>query len=113
MTVFRVEGHDGGTPGAGIKTANLWITYGDDSHAYLVDGNYVLGTVFTVKMVVADGVIRYEYNDKALPYTQQKITSGCCFKLGNYTQSNAKTAPTKTDDAYAETWVYACTLDHH
>lgn len=112
VTVFRVEGNEGGTAGAEVKTAKIWITDGDDSHAFLVESNYVLGTVFEVKFIVADGVVGYAYNGTALPYTQSKTNAGCYFKAGNYTQSNAKTAPEEVDTAYAETRVYKVELTH-
>ncbi|MDP4625190.1 MAG: polysaccharide lyase family 7 protein [Akkermansiaceae bacterium] len=112
VTVFRVEGHGGGSPDAEISTASIWITDGDKSHGYLVDDDYKLGTVFTVRFIVSGGVISYEYNGKRLPYSQKKSAKGCYFKLGNYTQSNDKTAPTEKAGAYAETLVYEYKLEH-
>lgn len=112
VTVFRIEGNEGGTPGAEVKTAKVWITDGEDTHAYLLDPQYLLGTVFSVKFIVKGGTIHYEYNDKPVPYTQTKKNIGCYFKLGNYTQSNSKTAPNESDSAYAESLIYAYKLEH-
>lgn len=118
ITVFRVEGHQGGsagnqgTPGVLDTHAQIWITNGDTSHGYLVDPNYELGTVFTVKFIVKDDVIAYEYNGVRLPYTQRKKVSGCYFKAGNYTQSHRGTAPNESTEAYAETWIYDLQVSH-
>ena len=112
VTVFRIEGHGGGSPGAEITHARIWITDGNKTHGHLVDENYELGTVFTVRFIVSDGTIGYEYNGRRLPYSQRKTATGCYFKLGTYTQSNAKTAPDEKDGAYAETLVYGYELEH-
>ncbi|MNR14293.1 Alginate lyase [compost metagenome] len=109
VTVFRVEGNN---PGGVSTTAKIYITDGNNSHGYLLDSNYTLGTVFTVKIIVANGVISYEYNGQTVPYTQTKDTTGCFFKIGNYTQSNDSTAPGESPDAYAENWVYAYSVTH-
>jgi hypothetical protein len=109
VTVFRVEGNN---PGGVSTTAKVYITDGDNTHAYLLDSNYVLGTVFTVKVTASNGVISYEYNGQPVPYTQHKDVSGCYFKIGNYTQSNDSTAPGESPDAYAENWVYAYSVTH-
>lgn len=109
VTVFRVEGNN---PGGTSTTAKIYITDGDNTHGYLLDSNYTLGTLFTVKIIVANGVIHYEYNGQTVPYTQTKNTTGCFFKIGNYTQSNDSTAPGESPDAYAENLVYAYSVTH-
>lgn len=70
VTVFRVEGNN---PGGVSTTAKIYITDGDNTHGYLLDSNYTLGTLFTVKIIVANGVISYEYNGQTVPYTQTKM----------------------------------------
>ncbi|MDO6421822.1 polysaccharide lyase family 7 protein [Saccharophagus degradans] len=120
VTVFRVEGHLGqggdwdnnGTVGVMDTHANIWITNGNDRHGYLVDDNYELGTVFTVKFIARDGKVEYEYNGRKLDYVHEESFSGAYFKLGNYTQSHNGTAPGETDDAYAETYVYDYYIKH-
>jgi|GEM_PF-4879532 len=109
ITVFRVEGNN---PGGVSTTAKVYITDGNNTHAYLLDDNYTLGTVFTVKVTASGGVISYEYNGQPVPYTQTKNATGCYFKIGNYTQSNDSTAPDESPDAYAENWVYDYTVTH-
>ncbi|MCR8630971.1 polysaccharide lyase family 7 protein [Paenibacillus radicis (ex Xue et al. 2023)] len=109
VTVFRVEGNN---PGGVSTTAKIYITDGDNTHAYLLDSNYTLGTVFTVKVTASGGVLSYEYNGQTVPYTQTKNATGCYFKIGNYTQSNDTTAPGESPDAYAENWVYAYNVTH-
>ncbi|WP_165452744.1 polysaccharide lyase family 7 protein [Paenibacillus thalictri] len=109
VTVFRVEGDN---PGGVSTTAKIYITDGNNTHAYLLDSNYVLGTVFTVKVTASGGVLSYEYNGQAVPYTQTKNATGCYFKIGNYTQSNDTTAPGESQNAYAENWVYDYTVTH-
>tara|TARA_B110000438_G_scaffold119415_1_gene116497 strand:+ start:1772 stop:4060 length:2289 start_codon:yes stop_codon:yes gene_type:complete len=112
VTVFRVEGAyvaEGNPP---PTHAQLWITRGNSTHGYLVDGNYELGTVFEVKFIAHDGVIEYEYNGELLDYVHTESVSGCYFKLGNYTQSHNGTAPTESDTAYAETYVYDYEITH-
>ena len=118
ISVFRVEGLNGGSDGVSgtigkLDTlAQIWITDGDKTHAYLVDPAYKIGTVYEVKFIAHDGVIEYEYNGKLLPYKKTKNISGCFFKVGNYTQSNSGTAPTEVDSAYAETYVYDYSVSH-
>jgi len=118
VAVFRVEGLNGGATGTGgtigvLDTlAKIWITDADNTHGYLVDSLYRLGTLFEVKFIAHDGVIEYEYNGKKLPYKKTKNVTGCFFKLGDYTQSNSGTAPTEVDSAYAEVYVYDYAITH-
>lgn len=100
VTVFRLEG------------TKLMITDGNKTDAYVIDGNYVLGTVFTVKIEVSGGKISYYYNDKLLPYSQTKDFSGAYFKAGNYLQSNPKSAPGESPDAYSEVEIYDLKVTH-
>jgi hypothetical protein len=118
VTVFRLEGLQGGVAGnegtLGVldTIGKLWITKGNDTHGFLVDGNYKIGTMFTVKFIAHDGTIEYEYNGEKVPYEHKEALTGCYFKLGNYTQSNSGTAPNETDNAYAETYVYDYYVSH-
>jgi Alginate lyase len=100
VTVFRLEGK------------NLYITDGNNTKAKLLTSDYALGTVFTVKFIVANGEVNYEYNEQPVAnYKQSKNGSGWYFKVGNYTQSNPTTA---IDDvaAYAEVQVFDFKVTH-
>lgn len=125
VVVFRIEGHNGicpegtdndwsncGTPGEQDIHANLWLTNGDDTHAYLVDDNYQLGTLFEVKMIAENGQVSFEYNGETVPYVHEESFSGAYFKMGNYTQSHPGTAPNEEDGAYAETYIYDYYIKH-
>jgi hypothetical protein len=100
VTVFRLEGQ------------SLYITDGNTTHAKLLTSGYVLGSVFTVKFIVTQGVISYEFNEMPVAnYQQVKSGSGWYFKVGDYTQSNPSTV---TDDpnAFAEVQVYDFKVTH-
>ncbi|WP_179957787.1 PKD domain-containing protein [Exilibacterium tricleocarpae] len=120
VTVFRIEGllgeggdwDNNGTPGVLDTHAKLWITDGNNRHGYLVDDNYELGTVFTVKFIASNGKVEYEYNGQRVPYVHTENFSGAYFKLGNYTQSHNGTAPGESNDAYAQTYVYDYYIRH-
>jgi hypothetical protein len=118
VAVFRIEGLNGGSSGTGgtvgvlDSLAKIWITDGDNTHAYLVDSLYKIGTVYEVKFNAHDGVIEFEYNGKKLPYKKTKNYTGCFFKIGDYTQSNSGTAPNEVDSAYAEVYVYDYAITH-
>ncbi len=100
ITVFRLEGK------------NLYITDGNTTKAKLLTSDYVLGTVFTVKFIVASGEVTYEYNEQPVAnYKQSKKGSGWYFKVGDYTQSNPGTA-TDDDAAYAEVQVFDFKVTH-
>jgi hypothetical protein len=118
VAVFRVEGLSGGasgtggTVGVGDSLAKIWITDGNNTHAYLVDSLYRLGTVYQVKFIAHNGVLEFEYDGKKLPYKKTKNFTGCFFKIGDYTQSNSSTAPNEVDSAYAEVYVYDYAITH-
>lgn len=112
VTVFRLEASFTSEGSPPPTHAKLWITRGNTSHGYLVDGNYELGTVFEAKFIAHDGVVEYEYNGERLDYVHTENISGCYFKLGNYTQSHSGTAPSESDTAYAQTYVYDYEITH-
>lgn len=74
-----------------------------------LDTNYVLGTVYTVKIVAENSTIKVYYND-ALKVTFDKKGSGYYFKAGCYTQTNT----TKGDSAasYGEVTIYDLSVSH-
>lgn len=100
VTALRLEGN------------RLWITDGDNSHGFLVDGNYKLGTPFTFKFAVGNGLIYYWYNDVQVKYGQRKSFSGAYFKAGNYLQSNTKSAPKENPNSYSEVEIYKLDVTH-
>lgn len=118
VCVFRVEGLNGGSSGTSgtvgklDSLAQIWITDGNNTHAYLIDAAYKIGTVYEVKFIAHDGVLEFEYNGKRVAYKKTKSYSGCFFKLGDYTQSNSGTAPDEVDSAYAEVYVYDYSITH-
>lgn len=85
---------------------------GDGKELGDLDPQYVLGTVFTVQVVVAAGSIQVYYNDLATP----KVTlpnvrqSGCYFKAGCYTQSNTKKGDAADD--YGEVVIHELRVTH-
>ena len=99
VTVFRLEG------------SKLYVTKGNDTHYQLADGNYRLGTRFTVRFVAGGGRISAFYNGtKVADFAEE--SSGDYFKAGVYTQANCdKSSPCSTEN-YGETVVYGVTVAH-
>jgi poly(beta-D-mannuronate) lyase len=80
-----------------LERENLFVEGGGNELGVL-DGNYQLGTPFTVKLEAAGGHVRIYYNDMSKPKVDvERDASGCYFKAGVYTQSNQE----KGDDASA------------
>jgi hypothetical protein len=90
LTVFRLEG------------TKLWITHGDDTHAHLVTDDFRLGVPHELKMHVRDGLVNYWYDRQPVDFTLEADDDACYWKVGNYLQSNPKTAPTESIDEYCE-----------
>jgi hypothetical protein len=103
-SVFRVEGD------------KLWITDGNNNHAYLVDDAFTLGKRYSIGFdVVGDGTtgtISYTYNGTKLPFTLKNADGGNYFKVGAYVQSNPTSAPGESTDEYAEVVVYRVEVTH-
>jgi poly(beta-D-mannuronate) lyase len=91
-----------------LEGSNLFVEQNGNSVGTL-DAAYRLGTVFTVKLVAADGHIKVFYNG-VLKLDVVRAGSGWYFKAGCYTQSN----PTKGDapDAYGEVVIYGLDVTH-
>lgn len=100
VSVFRLEG------------SKLWVTDGNNTHGYLLTDGYKLGTDFTVGFVVSGGVVQYQYNGQFVNYRQSKKFTGAYFKAGNYLQSNPKTAPTESTNAYAKVEILDLKVSH-
>jgi hypothetical protein len=71
--------------------------------------HYVLGTVFRIRMVAANGLVSVYYNDKA-PVTFPLREGGLYFKAGCYTQSNLSKG--EPPDAYGEVTLYDLRVSH-
>jgi poly(beta-D-mannuronate) lyase len=71
--------------------------------------NYVLGTIFRLRMVAAGGLVSVYYNDKA-PITFPVREGGLYFKAGCYTQSNLTKG--EAPDAYGEVDIYDLRVSH-
>ncbi len=99
VTVFRLEG------------ASLYITDSDTTQHKLITDNYVLGTPFEAKFVVAGGQIEVYYNGM-LQTTLSKEFSGGYFKAGAYTQANCSNAAPCSADNYGETTIYGISATH-
>jgi len=100
LTVFRVEG------------AKLYLTKGDDTHAYLLDPNFQLGKRYTLRFDVVDGKCSYTYNGVKPSFTVSSSDTSAYFKTGNYLQSNPTTAPSESTSEYSEVVVYSVTVTH-
>jgi len=84
------------------------VVYGPNGdHPVIVEG-YVLGTVFTLQIIAANGAYQVLYNGD-LKYTGKHSDSGCYFKTGAYVQSNLTfDAPSQ----YGEVIIYDVTVVH-
>ena len=98
--VWRVEGN------------KLWLTDGDNTHGFLVDGDFSLGKKYTLKYRVSNGgTYEFWYNGQKVNYTK-KFPAASYFKAGNYLQSNPKSAPSESTSEYAEVVIYKVTVKH-
>jgi poly(beta-D-mannuronate) lyase len=70
--------------------------------------SYLLGTVFTVKFVAANGGIAVYYNGRYI-YTHSVSESGLYFKAGCYTQSNPSHGDQPT--AYGQVVIYGLSVN--
>ena len=74
-----------------------------------LDTNYNLGTIFTVKIVAAEGRINVYYND-VQKVSYLKSGNGYYFKAGCYTLSN--TSKGDSPEAYGELVIYELQVSH-
>ena len=93
-----------------LEGERLFVERGGDE-AGLLDANYVLGTPMTVKLVARGGRIQVFYNDLTTPKVDLPVSaSGCYFKAGAYTQSNASKGD--APDAAGEVVIKSLSLRH-
>jgi hypothetical protein len=100
ITVFRLEG------------PTLYITDDNNPHYKLVTSNYVLGTRFQAKYVVAGGQIRVYYNDILQTTIRAPSLSGAYFTAGAYTQANCGNSAPCNNTNYGETAIYTLSVTH-
>jgi len=81
----------------------------DSKKEWELDANYVLGTVFTIKLVAGQGKVLVYYNN-VLKVTYVRSAKGCYFKAGCYTQSNYGIEG--TDTQYGEVVIYGLQVTH-
>src|SRR3990167_1598532 len=82
---------------------------GDGEAIGELETNYSLGTVFTVKVMAAEGRIKVYYND-LIKMDYSKTGSGYYFKAGCYTQSNLNEGDSV--GAYGEVVIYDLQVSH-
>lgn len=91
-----------------LEAAKLFIDE-NGNNGPVLNPNYQLGDVFTVKFVARNGGVECYYNGQYV-YTYGVQTSGCYFKAGAYTQSNTSKGDAPT--AYGEVTIYALSVRH-
>jgi hypothetical protein len=116
--VVAAQIHDDLSPGVILElrltTTELFIQGPNGVFEGLLDDNYQLGTLYTVKFVVSGGQVQVYYND----LTTAKVTftpppptdAGTYFKAGCYTQSNVDAGDLPT--AYGQVLVTALEVMH-
>jgi hypothetical protein len=102
--------HDANTYVALIRLdgTRLWVKENNKS-AGVLDLDYQLGTIFTVKLAATDGRILIYYNG-VLKVDFAQVCSGCYFKAGAYLQSN--TSYGDNPAAYGEVIIYSLDVSH-
>jgi hypothetical protein len=96
-----------------IEDKKLLISVNGGSRDVL-DENYVLGTRFTVKLVVHNNETQCYYNNE-LKYTYKASFSGAYFKAGAYLQSSCqgdKKTEGESCNAYGEVEIYNVWVKH-
>ncbi|MBL7495065.1 polysaccharide lyase family 7 protein [Frankia sp. CNm7] len=91
-----------------LEGDRLFVQY-DGQDLVDLDTDYRLGEVFTVRLVVADGMVAIEYNHRTRA-TIPLRRSGLYFKAGCYTQSNL--AQGDPPGAYGEVVLYDARVWH-
>jgi hypothetical protein len=81
VTTYRFVGNNDG------ETAAIWITNFDNSRAFLVKPDYVIGQEITLGFHVRDSIIRYTLNGEIASHTLSAKQDECYFKVGAYPQT--------------------------
>lgn len=112
VVVLQIHGKDDDVTVARVEGNKLYLTKGDDTHAYVVDDNFQLGKRYTIKFEVATGKCSFWYNGVKLPYTVSSSDAASYFKAGCYAQTNPKSAPSESPDEWAEVVLYSVAVTH-
>jgi hypothetical protein len=91
-----------------LEGSHLFVE-GDGNDLGTLDDNYMLGSVFTVRIVASEGRIRVFYDDVA-KVDYAKSGSGYYFKAGCYTQSN--TSKGDSASAFGRVVIYSLSVSH-
>jgi len=83
------------------------VVYGPSGNP-AIDANYQLGTIFSLQIEVAAGVIKVYYNGD-LKITWEHSATDCYFKAGAYVQSNLNY---DSPSQYGETKIYSLSVKH-
>lgn len=92
-----------------LEGTKLIAAYNDGKTAVTIDPQYVLGTVYDLKIVAADGRIKVFYNGAKKADIARK-GSGWYFKSGSYIQSN--TSKGDKTNALATVVIYQIDVTH-
>jgi hypothetical protein len=112
VVLCQVHGVKDDVSVARLEGDHLWVTRGNNDHAYLVDSAFRLGQRYSFGIVVDNGVISYTYNGDRLPFTQESVDPGSYFKSGLYLQSNPESARGESTDQFAEVVLYSVAVTH-
>lgn len=112
VVIAQVHGGDDDVSVWRLEGKQLWITSGDNTHGKLVDGDVRLGEKIKLKYVITNGVFNYYYNDKKVNYALKYSGKGY-FKVGNYLQSNPKTAGSESKSQYSEVLLQCAKVAHN
>ena len=91
-----------------LEDKNLFIER-NKLDGVVLDADYKLGAKFTVKIEAAAGHIKVWYND-SLKMDWAVVKTGCYFKAGCYTQSNAKRGD--SPESCGEVVIYNLLVEH-
>lgn len=112
----QIHGRDDDVSVWRLEGSKLWITDGNNNHAYLVDAALKLGQRYSIGFdVVGDGktgTISYLYNGNVLPFTLKNADVAAYFKCGCYAQTNPTSAPGESTSEWDETVIYSVAVTH-
>ncbi len=97
----QIHGGDDDVTALRLEGTKLYVTKGDTTHHHLITDDYQLGTVFTVRYVVAKGKVKVYFNGR-LETTIAHSDPSNYFKTGAYTQAHCGNSSPCADDNYGE-----------
>jgi len=90
---------------------NVYVTAGNDTHAYRITDAYELGQIYELEVAIAKGgAVTLRWNGQLLPYRPKQLTAPGYFREGAYLQSNPTTAPSGSSSEYCEVETLDCRL---